>query len=261
MLHEATTLNRGKGAPFGAGHLDEIDLTIVVPCYNEEENVAATLDTIFAAMKELPPCDYEVLVIDDGSTDKTFDVVDQYRLAHPDLPVVLRKNKGNRGLTRTYVDGAFMARGRYYRLVCGDNVEPKETLVAVFSMMGQADMIVPYHQHVAGKSGVRRAVSRSYTWLVNSLSGHKVRYYNGMALHLRYNVMRWGPYSFGFGFQAELITRLLDEGASYLEVPVVASHQAKSGRRSALNWKNLLSVCHTLLEVFIRRVRKHAFRL
>jgi hypothetical protein len=72
-------------------------------------------------------------------------------------------------------------------------------------------------------------------------------------------VMRWGPYSFGFGFQAELITRLLDEGATYIEIPVMATHQQKSGRNSALNLKNFLSVGHTLLEVLIRRVRKRAF--
>jgi hypothetical protein len=92
------------------------------------------------------------------------------------------------------------------------------------------------------------------------LSGHKIQYYNGLATHLRYNVMRWGPYSFGFGFQAELITRLLDEGATYVEIPVVASHTEKSADNSALNYKNFLSVGHTLLDVMIRRVRKQTLR-
>jgi glycosyltransferase involved in cell wall biosynthesis len=239
---------------------EDLDLTIVVPCYNEEQNVAATLDTVFAAVRELPPFTYEVLVIDDGSRDKTVGVVEEYQCKHADLPIVLHINKRNRGLTRTYVDGAFLGRGKYYRLVCGDNVEPKVTLVKVFGKMGQADIVIPYHENVPGKSPLRRVVSKLYTSLVNSLSGYHIRYYNGLALHLRYNVMRWGPYSFGFGFQAELITRLLDEGASFIEIPVAASHQEKSGRQSALNWKNFLSVTHTLLDVLIRRVRKHAFR-
>jgi len=103
-------------------------------------------------------------------------------------------------------------------------------------------------------------LSQAYTFLVNTLSGYRIRYYNGLALHLRYNVMRWGPHSFGFGFQAELITRLLDEGATYIQIPVVATHQEKGGKNSALNWKNFLSVAHTLLEVLIRRVRRHAFQ-
>jgi glycosyltransferase involved in cell wall biosynthesis len=238
---------------------DQVDLTIVIPCLNEEGNIAATLDTVASAMRELPHT-YEILVIDDGSTDRTAEVVDRYSEAHQDIPIRLHKNPGNRGLTRTYVDGAFLGRGKYYRLVCGDDVEPKETLRAVFGHLGQADMIIPYHEEVPGKSKFRRRLSKVYTSVVNALSGYQIKYYNGMAAHLRYNVMRWGPYSFGFGFQAELITRLLDEGATYIEIPVVAVHQEKAGGNSALNLKNFLSVAHTLSEVLIRRVRKRAFQ-
>jgi len=144
--------------------------------------------------------------------------------------------------------------------VCGDNVEPKETLVAVFGQLGKAEIIIPYHPFVPGKSALRLFLSKSYTFAVNRLSGHKIKYYNGLAVHLRYNVMRWGPYSFGFGFQAELITRLLDEGVSYIEVPVKAFHQEKVGRNSALNWRNFFSVSHTLVEISIRRMRKRAFK-
>jgi glycosyltransferase involved in cell wall biosynthesis len=235
-----------------------VDLTIVVPCLNEERNVGDTLDAIAIAMRELPhSC--EVLVIDDGSTDGTSRVVEAYQAAHPDFPLRLHRNPTNRGLTRTYVDGAFLGSGKYYRQVCGDNVEPPETLLAVFRHLGEADMVIPYHPHVAGKSAFRRWLSNVYTNLVNFLSGYHIRYYNGMALHLRYNVMRWGPYSFGFGFQAELITRLLDEGATAVEVAVSAEHREKAGKNSALNLRNFLSVAHTLLEITIRRIRKRTF--
>lgn len=236
-----------------------LDLTIAIPCLNEEKNISATLDTVVAAMNELPHS-YEVLVIDDGSTDNTSKVVNEYCEAHGNLPIRLCRNGRNRGLAYSYVDGAFIGRGKYYRLVCGDNVEPKQTLVAVFRELGKAELIIPYHEPVPGKSMLRRFLSQAYAFLVNKLSGYQIRYYNGLALTLRYNVMRWGPYSFGFGFQAELITRLLDEGATYLEIPVVATHQNKVGRNSVLNWRNFLSVGHTLLEVSLRRLRKRALK-
>ena len=204
--------------------------------------------------------DFELIVIDDGSTDRTSQITQAYSAAHLDFPVRLHKNPRNRGLARCYVDGAFLGRGKYYRLVCGDHTEPAETLVTIFSQLGKADMIIPHHSAVGGKPLLRRMVSHTYTRLVNLLSGYNLHYYNGSALHLRYNVMRWGPYSYGFGFQAELITRLLHEGATYIEIPVMATHVEKSGRNSALNIRNFLSVAHTLLEVFIRRVRKSAFQ-
>ena len=243
----------------GAIAENSIDLTIMVPCLNEEQHIIGTLNTIAAAMRELP-LSYEVLVIDDGSTDRTTQLVKDYRDSHPNLPIRLHQNGRNRGLTRTYVDGAFLGRGKYYRMVCGDNVEPKDTLIAVFRHLGRADLIIPYHAVVPGKSSFRLFLSRAYTSLVNLFSGYQIHYYNGMPLTSRYNVMRWGPYSFGFGFQAELVTRLLDEGASFMEIPVVATHQKKSGRNSALNWRNVFSVSHTLLEVLLRRVRRHAFK-
>lgn len=240
-----------------AGHL--FDLTIAIPCLNEEKNIAATLETVAAAMREVSHR-IEIIVIDDGSTDGTAKTVERYRESHPELPIRLHRNPSNHGLTRSYVDGAFLGLGKYYRLVCGDNVEPKETLVRVFNELGKADIIIPYHEPVPGKSTFRRGLSQVYTFLVNTFSGYNIRYYNGMAATLRYNVMRWGPYSFGFGFQADLVTRLLDEGATFVQIAVVATHQKKTGVNSALNWKNFLSVGHTLLEILIRRVRRHAFR-
>ena len=259
MTRPLTSANVSLPSETGPGWDELLDLTIVVPCLNEEKNVAATLDTVTAAMRELP-FSYEIIVIDDGSTDRTAAVIEEYQREHPDLPLRLQRNGQNRGLNRCYVDGAFLGRGRYYRMVCGDNVEPEETLVTVFRELGKADLILPYHDSVPGKSSFRHLLSRTYTSLVNLLSGHQIRYYNGLALTSRYNVMRWGPYSFGFGFQAELVTRLLDEGATFIEIPVAATHRDKAGRNSALNWRNLLSVGHTLSEVLIRRVRKRAFK-
>jgi glycosyltransferase involved in cell wall biosynthesis len=260
-LHtEGATLVRGSATSQESAKATEssLDLTIVIPCLNEEAHIKDTLDTVAAAMRELQ-YSYEILVIDDGSTDRTAEIVEAYAIAHEELPIRPHRNPRNRGLTRSYVDGAFLGRGKYYRLVCGDNPEPKETLLAIFNQLGNADMVVPYHS-VQGKPLLRRTLSRFYTKLVNILSGHNITYYNGCALHLRYNVMRWGPYSFGFGFQAELITRLLDEGANYIEIPVKTRHVEKSVRNSAINIGNFLSVGHTLLEVLIRRLRKNVFQ-
>ena len=238
---------------------DSPDISFVVPCLNEENHIATTLETLTAAMREIP-YRYEVMVVDDGSTDGTARIVENYIAAHPALPIRLIRHSQNRGLTRSYVDAAFQGRGKYYRLVCGDNAESKEGLIASFKYLGKADMIIPYYESVAGKSAFRMWISNLYTNLVNSFSGYRIHYYNGLAVHLRYNVMRWGPYSFGFGFQAELITRLLDEGCSYVEVAVTATHREKSRGNSALNFKNFLSVSHTLSEVLIRRIRKRALR-
>jgi hypothetical protein len=133
-------------------------------------------------------------------------------------------------------------------LVCGDNVEPKEALITICGNMRKADVIVPYHPILPGKSSSRRRISRTYTLLVNLISGYSLQYYNGCALYRRFHVMRWAPYTYGFGFQADLITRLLDEGISYFEVPVNVSHVTKDEGGSPLNFRNFVSIGHTLFK-------------
>lgn len=246
-------------APFDPSVDSPVDLTIVIPCKNEESHISGTLDTVAAAMKEVP-VSYEVLVIDDGSTDRTSAVAEQYRSAHPELPIRIHRNQRNLGVSRTYVDGAFLGCGRYYRQVCGDNVEPKDTLVIIFKMIGSEEMIIPYYRELTGKSAIRLAVSRLYTFLVNALSGNAIHYYNGGAVHLRYNVLRWHPYSFGFGFQADFITRLIEEGATYVQVPVRGSHTNKVRGASPFHIRNFVSTAHTLFEIFRRRLNCLIFK-
>lgn len=234
------------------------DITLFVACYNEEENIAATLDTLTAALAEVD-CSWEILIIDDGSRDRSVEVIRRYIEEHPGLPIYCKENRLNKGLAQCYIEGAFLGRGKYYRLVCGDNAEPKETFVALLKHLGEADMIIPYQVECRGKSLSRRLLSKTYTALINALSGYRIRYYNGLAVHLRYNVLRWHTDYRGFGFQADLITRLLDEGFGYIEVPVIARERAK-GSSKALTARNFFSVAHTLLDLFIRRVGRLRYR-
>ena len=73
-------------------------------------------------------------------------------------------------------------------------------------------MIIPYYVSNEGKSLYRRSLSNVYAGIVNLISGFRLHYYNGLAVHLRYNVMRWHPNTRGFGFQADIICMLLDQG-------------------------------------------------
>jgi glycosyltransferase involved in cell wall biosynthesis len=234
---------------------EDLDLTLFVPCLNEESRVISTLETIRSTLSQFE-LTYEVLVVDDGSTDRTSEIVSDFHRRNPAFPVFLHRNPRNLGLARSFVDAAFRGRGRFYRLVCGDNVDTKESMTAVLNLIGQADIIIPYYPVLPGKSRFRRILSKFYTVIVDLISGYKLQYYNGCALYRRYHVMRWASYNYGFGFQADLITKLLDENASYLEVPLEGFHLTKDRGRSAVNMRNLLSTSHTLLEILLRRIRR-----
>jgi len=246
-------------SPAAAPENQALDITIVITCYNEEAFITDTIENVIGALREVGRS-YEVIVVDDVSRDNSVRKVREYMEKHPDYPITLKANEKNRGLASNYIDSAFFGTGKYFRLCCGDDCESKEVLVKIFRHIGEADMIIPYQiqTEVVGKTATRKYLSMIFTFLVNTLSGYKLIYYNGLAIHLRYNIMRWHPSSYGFGFQADIVTRLLDEGASYLQVPS-SSIDRKGSASGALTMRNVLSVGHTLLEVAIRRLRRFLY--
>lgn len=232
---------------------EEVQLTVFVACYNEEPNIQETLETVVAACREVG-LSFEIVVIDDASKDRSVEIIQAFHQSHPDVRLVLKVNEANEGLGNNYTEAAFIGHGIWYRLVCGDNVEPKETLVKVFSQIGKAELIIPYTDK-AIRTPVRQVISQTFTGLVNFISGHKLHYYNGLPLTRRYYVMRWHSNAHGFGFQADLITRLLDRGLSYLEIRVVGQERT-AGSSTAFTFKNFCSVGHSVLTLLIRRVSK-----
>ena len=230
----------------------ECDLTLFVACYNEEQAIIHTLDTVLTALREVA-CSYDIVIIDDASRDRSVPLIERFMAENPEAPITLVRNEFNQGLGVNYVEAAFLGRGRYYRAICGDDVESKGTLVSVFERLGEADILLTYHADASARPWSRRLISRTYTRLVNLLSGCRIRYYNGLAVLPRYDVMRWHPNSPGFGFQADMVTRLLYMGATYREIPVIPKERT-DGKSSALKFKNVCSVAHSLLEIFIRRL-------
>jgi len=235
---------------------NELDITIVVTCYNEGDLIQKTLDNVSSALMEAG-ASFEIIVVDDASKDNSTDQILSFIQKYPERSIVLKANSKNRGLANNYIDTSFVGKGRFYRLCCGDDPEPRDVLVNIFRHIGKADMVIPFQKQsqVAGKSSFRKLLSRTFTHLVNLISGYKIEYYNGLAIHLRYNVMRYHPSSYGFGFQADMITRLLDEGVTYMQIPST-SIDRKGEASTALNTRNILSVGHTLLELAIRRIRR-----
>ncbi|SRR5579883_442474 len=229
-----------------------LDLTVFVSCYNEAAFIIDTLNTVVDAMKEINKT-YEVIVIDDDSKDKSVELVSNYINEHPEINIILRINSKNKGLAQNYIDAAFLGHGKYFRLICGDNSEPKETLLKVVKMMGEADVIVPHYLSFEGKSAHRQFISKLFTKMINLVSGNKIRYYNGLHMHLRHNIMRWHPNTRGFGFQAALLCMIIEQGFSYKEVACITIER-RGGRGNALTWKNLRSVIHVFLGILFRRM-------
>ncbi len=237
-----------------------LDITIAITCYNEAHWILDTIQTVSGVLDELG-YKYEIIVIDDVSRDGSAQKVQSFIDSNPNIPVYLQINTHNQGYANNFMTGAFLGEGNYYRLCCGDNSESKEILLELFKHMGKADIIIPFYKQdeITGKTCFRRNMSKIFTGLVNVISGYNMGYYNGNPIYRRSHVLRWPSVLYGFAFQADVLTRLLDEGASYLQIPAWGNTDRKGKSSSSVTMRNILSVSHTIMEIIIRRVRRYAY--
>ena len=101
-----------------AAKTKEIYLSVVIPAYNEEKRIGATLLAVDKYLS-LQKYDYEILVVSDGSTDKTVDVVQKYKQLVKNLEVV--DNLENKGKGAVVRQGLQEARGKYRLFMDADN--------------------------------------------------------------------------------------------------------------------------------------------
>jgi len=103
-----------------------LTLSIVIPAYNEERRLPATLDVVFNWLDASPYGDAEVLVVDDGSTDATAAVVESRAAAEPRLRLV--QNPGNRGKGFAIRHGMLQAKGDWILFSDADLSAPIDEL-------------------------------------------------------------------------------------------------------------------------------------
>lgn len=226
-------------------------LSIFVPCYNEEKNIYQTLETISLATQSIVT---EILVVDDGSVDRTSEEVERYCNANPKLNVRLLRRQNNHGLGAGFFFAVEQALGTFFMLVPGDNVKPYEHLAKIVSKLGESDLVIPFFGEGDNRNQSRILLSKSFTGLVNLLSGNHIKYYNGAVVH-KTSILKEIPFrTSGFGYQAEIICWALKKyKLTYLHVQVPILEKIV-GSGNAFRLKNILSVLMSLVKIFLRRI-------
>jgi len=111
-------------------------VSVIIPVYNQEELVIKAIDSIPKRY------DVEVIVIDDGSTDNTWDNLIKYRAEHPDfLNLVLLYNDKNRGVAYTVNKGYDNAKGEYVVLLGSDDYFYTDKFVDIMELLDGTDLV------------------------------------------------------------------------------------------------------------------------
>jgi glycosyltransferase involved in cell wall biosynthesis len=223
-------------------------VTFVIPCYNERANIGDTVLAVETALQSAAIAAYEILIVDDCSTDGTGAFVEE--LAHANPHLVLVSNATNLGFGGAYKAGVKRARGTYIIMVPGDNAFPYIGIERILRKRGEADIVIPYFARMKDRHFSRRILSRSFTLLLNTMFNLRVPYFNGPVLHRASLLQAIDIKTDGFAFQAESLIKLIKAGATYTTVGVEVVERAE-GRSSALKLKNIYRVISTLLRLWL----------
>lgn len=98
----------------------KVDISIVIPCYNEEKRIISTLNTIVSFMNSYNPS-FEIIVVDDGSKDSSVQLVKNYISTRENIYLVENPHKGKGYAVRT---GALMSVGKYILMTDADLATP-----------------------------------------------------------------------------------------------------------------------------------------
>jgi dolichol-phosphate mannosyltransferase len=137
-------------------------LSVIVPAYNEEPNIPRLVESVEAALRGV---DHELIIVDDGSTDKTAEVASRYAEKYP--VKVVRHDK-NRGKMAAVATGIAHAAGQYLAFLDADLEYPPDPLPEMLRLAQQGHDLVlaarrdprPIH---------RRVVSTGARWLAKIL--------------------------------------------------------------------------------------------
>jgi dolichol-phosphate mannosyltransferase len=218
-------------------------LSIVIPAYNEAENIVDTLENVTRALEPLP-ITHEILVIDDGSSDGTAALVTSSLKRFPTVRLLV--NQRNMGFGWSYRRGVDAAALDYIVMVHGDNAWGAQTLRDFFSRVGEADVVIGYTRDMWGtRTMTRTIISKLYTLVVNLITRRRLKYYNGLQIHPAPVLKSVKIQSTGYGFQSEVLVKSLRRSKTVVEVPMDLIEREK-GESKAFRLKNFVDVLRTL---------------
>ena len=214
-------------------------ISIVVPAFNEEGRIAATLERLGAYLAE-QGYTWEVMVVDDGSADGTARVVAKWADGHEGVRLQYLPHQGKGWAVK---HGMLAATGRYRFMCDADLAMPVNFLSAFLDHMNEGYDIVIGSRQLPGarrfnEPFLRHAMGRVFNWAVRLMavrgvqdSQYGFKCFTAEAAEMLFGLQRTS----GFGFDVEVLYLARKGGLRVLEIPVDWYHQRDSKVRPGID--------------------------
>ena len=144
-------------------HSRQLQFSLVIPTFNESRNVKTIVSQLTSLLDQAVPGDYELILVDDDSPDRTWKVAQALIRTYPQLHVMRRQHE--RGLSSAVIRGWQASRGEILGVIDADLQHPPEILLELLTQVQQGSDLAVASRHVEGGgvsewSIVRRFLSR-----------------------------------------------------------------------------------------------------
>ena len=211
---------------------ESVLVTVVVPCFNEESTLEPTLDELVRVL-DAAEFSWEVLVVDDGSSDRSAELTAHY--GTQDSRVRLVRHRQNMGSGQAIWTGIQHGTGKYVIYVPADGqFDHGEIPMFVDAARAGADIVIGHRLSRDDYTFYRRVSSFVFLWLCNSLFNHQFQDVNWVHLWTRNIFEDFEPRSRGVFLLEEILVRSRSMGKKVVEVPSLyrprQGGKAKGGR-------------------------------
>ncbi len=196
-----------------------VDVSIVIPAFNEENAIAATVDTIRSALKESPYAGAEIIVVNDGSSDRTAEIAQN-------LGITYVRNPHNVGYGRSLKRGIAAAQYDTILITDADQTYPADKIIPLLDMYfaDGFDMVVGQrtgdHYH---ESSLKSPLRKILRFLVEYTSGRSIPDINsGMRVFSKRVVVEHFPRlcdTFSFTTSMTLAYMMTGRFVAYMPIP------------------------------------------
>lgn len=189
--------------------------SFIVPALNEEKSLPAVMEEIASVTRKNGVLDYEIIVVDDGSTDGTAAAVSGLSSQYGNITLV--RNKTRKGVGKSFLAGVAIAQMDYCLIVPGDNEFDLDFFSGAIPALsaGSSDFVVTHVLNPWLRPYHRRAISFLYINIFNFLFRTDFRYTNGIVIYPTNWIQSVKLLSAGYTFQSEALLKACREGKRF----------------------------------------------
>lgn len=235
-------------------------ITIILSAYNEEMNLENAVNEIFRALGDYDPelkrrvipkdIDYEIVIFNDCSTDRTGDIANRVIFANRYVNVV--HNQVNRGFGYNFFQGMRASTKDYVLILPGDGEIPRDAIRNLIrpvihpSDMFLPQLIIAHTINMEDRPYTRRQISRLFTFFMNAIFKCELQYYNGPVVYNRQAFEKHVELSTtGFTFNALSLVQMILAGCSFMEVGTRLARK-REYKSSAFRLSNIVKVFYSV---------------